>query len=542
MRTLTILFLFCAVFFAEYRHSVGFLHAAEVLPPGVKAVWDMDKAYKETTPTRERISINGLWQWQPALGDGRQQTADGSREAATASPPTENWGYFKVPGSIPMPGFHHWMQKDSQQVYAHPAWQNARLRDVTKMWYQREIEIPANWTGRRILLQADYVNSRAVVYIAELEGSQPTAGRLVGDSRQDDQTHSPDASRLSPTLPPGGRQPTLVGEILYPAGTVDLTEFVAPGKKYLLTLEVTALPLAEVIAHFGDTNAPRQTEATVNRKGLCGDVWLLSEPNGARITDVKIETSVRNEAITVTVALEDAIPFTEYSGRAGATGYFFYVRIYDSNGQQVDEFGSHVQNEELGSISHTRKWKPDKLWDIHTPENMYTIDVELTSHEEQADRSAIGRRYDRFHPIRFGYREFWIDGRDLYLNGTRIWLSCVPLPNAQVGAAFANYEAAKETMLRLKSFGVNFVYTHNYDCNPGSFISFAEILRAADDVGMLVSFAMPHFGHFVWETGDESNGYARIASFLVNEAQNHPSVIFYSMSHNATGYAEDMNP
>ncbi|MCL2711241.1 MAG: hypothetical protein FWE95_10210, partial [Planctomycetaceae bacterium] len=37
-------------------------------------------------------------------------------------------------------------------------------------------------------------------------------------------------------------------------------------------------------------------------------------------------------------------------------------------------------------------------------------------------------------------------------------------------------------------------------------------------------------------------GYARIASFLVNEAQNHPSVIFYSMSHNATGYAEDMNP
>ena len=33
------------------------------LPEGVKAVWDMEKAYRETTPTRERICINGLWRW-----------------------------------------------------------------------------------------------------------------------------------------------------------------------------------------------------------------------------------------------------------------------------------------------------------------------------------------------------------------------------------------------------------------------------------------------------------------------------------------------
>jgi hypothetical protein len=28
----------------------------------------------------------------------------------------------------------------------------------------------------------------------------------------------------------------------------------------------------------------------------------------------------------------------------------------------------------------------------------------------------------------------------------------------------------------------------------------------------------------------------------VRAAQNHPSVVMYSMSHNATGYEEDMNP
>jgi len=39
---------------------------AAPLPEAVKAVWDLGKAYRETTPTRERICINGLWQWQPA--------------------------------------------------------------------------------------------------------------------------------------------------------------------------------------------------------------------------------------------------------------------------------------------------------------------------------------------------------------------------------------------------------------------------------------------------------------------------------------------
>ena len=148
-------------------------------------------------------------------------------------------------------------------------------------------------------------------------------------------------------------------------------------------------------------------------------------------------------------------------------------------------------------------------------------------------------------PLRFGFREFWIDGRDFYLNGTRIFLSAVPLDNAQVGARSATYAgAARESLERLKSFGINFVYTHNYGCEPGSHLSFAEILRAADDVGMLVAFSQPHFSHYDWKapTPTETNGYARHAEFYVRVAQNHPSVVAYSMSHNATGYDEDMNP
>src|SRR5690349_14309549 len=85
---------------------VSFVFGAEaprtILPTGVEVVWDLKKAYHETTPNRERICLNGLWQWEPA-------------EAQAKAVPSTNWGYFKVPGC--WPGITDYMQKDCQTVY-----------------------------------------------------------------------------------------------------------------------------------------------------------------------------------------------------------------------------------------------------------------------------------------------------------------------------------------------------------------------------------------------------------------------------------------
>ena len=97
----------------------------------------MGNAYRETTPTRERVCLNGLWRWQPAT------------ETVTDRVPPGNWGYFKVPGS--WPGITDYMQKDCQTVHAHPAWQDDSLDGVATAWYEREITIPAEWDGRRIV-------------------------------------------------------------------------------------------------------------------------------------------------------------------------------------------------------------------------------------------------------------------------------------------------------------------------------------------------------------------------------------------------------
>jgi arginine utilization protein RocB len=70
------------------------------LPPGVKAVWDLSKAYRETTPTRELICINGLWRLHPAEPKSQRAVAEAVL-ARRRQAPSENWGYFKVPGCWP---------------------------------------------------------------------------------------------------------------------------------------------------------------------------------------------------------------------------------------------------------------------------------------------------------------------------------------------------------------------------------------------------------------------------------------------------------
>ncbi len=447
---------------------------AAPLPTGVRAVWDPVKAHRETTPTRERTCINGLWLFRPA-------------DSRTEPPPAGDWGHFKVPGC--WPGITDYMQKDCQTLFAHPRWRDAKVGELTAAWYEREISVPDGWAGRRIALSADTVNSYAAVF---LDGKK-------------------------------------AGEIRFPAGEVDLTPHCRPGAGHLLTILVVSMPLKAVMASFGDTAAPKNVRGTVARRGLCGDVYLASGPAGARLADVRIETSVAASRITLDVGLEDLAAEGRYRLRAEVTDHGLRIREFTSRPFR----GADLKD---GRISFGENWRPEKLWDIHTPQNVYTLGVSLIDSE--------GNMLDSGHPSVFGFREFAIKGSDFFLNGSRIYLSALPLDNAEVGAAWAGYESAKESLLRLKSIGINFVYTHNYGCAPGTHLSFAESLRAADDVGMLVALSQPHFGQYDWKPSDADrrNGYARHAEFYTRVAGNHPSVVFYSMSHNATGYSEDMNP
>lgn len=474
MKTLMRILLTLPILFSVSIHSAGQLVTTAALPEGVKTEWDITKAFREATPTRERVCINGLWLWQPG-------------KPSDSNPPNEGWGFFKVPGC--WPGITDYMQKDFQTALRHPDWKDARLADISAAWYERTISIPTNWEGRSITLSMDFLNSYAAVFV----DGKPA------------------------------------GEIRFPGGELDLSSFVSPGVRHTLAVQVIAMPLKGALLSYTDSNSARTIQGRVDRRGLCGDLFLTAKPKGPRIENVKLDTSVRRAAITVSSELKDLVENGRYRLRAAIT----------RDGQPIREFQSPIfslSEAREGRFSFSADWKPEALWDIHTATNQFQAAVSLQAED--------GHLLDAQFQVPFGFREFWIQGRDFYLNGSRIFLCAVPLDNAQVGAATATYSAARESFERLKSIGINFVYTHNYGCEPGSHLGFEEILRAADDAGMLVSLSQPHFSHYEWKSddADQTNGYARHAEFYARVAGNHPSVVAYSMSHNATGYEEDMNP
>ncbi|HUS81296.1 MAG TPA: hypothetical protein VM283_08520, partial [Armatimonadota bacterium] len=446
---------------------------AVTLPPGVSAVWDTAKAWRETTPTRQRICINGLWRWQPV-----PQRSDAA--------PTGDWGYVKVPG--PWPGTNYWMHRESQTCYPHPSWEAQNLGQVDMAWYQREISVPVQWAGRRISVSLEYLNSYAAVY---LDGAK-------------------------------------AGELYFPGGEVEITAACRPGVTQLLSLYTVALPLNEEIVSYADAGAGQRSRGRVLRRGLCGDVFLDSAPAGPRIADVAVDSSVRRWEITLDAALE------------GLQGGSYRLRgVISDGGQTVREIESNpfrAADLQAGRFGFASEWHPERLWDLNTPQNQYDLQLWLL---DEANRVL-----DASHTVRFGFRELWIEGRDFYLNGTRLWCCALPLDNAQIGPSAACYEGARESLLRQRAMGTNLMYTHNYDCLPGSHLGFEEILRAADDVGMLISFSLPHVKDYDWRApdADAANGYARHAKYYVRQARNHPSVVMYSMNHNFTGYSQDMDP
>ena len=446
------------------------------LPPGANAVWDMAGAYHEATPTRERICINGLWRFQPA------QTA--------GQPPTDGWGYLKVPAPWPQYRVNAWMADESQTLHRNPAWQKTDLKTVDLAWYEREITIPEGWVGRRITLTAAWVDSYAAVF---LDGKQ-------------------------------------VGELSFPGGELEITPACRPGRKQLLSVFVAAKPRAVKIDAY--VAAPADKRQTIGSfRGLVGDVFLCSTPAGPRIGDVKVATSVRKWQLGVDAVLAGLKPGETYALRGEVLDGARQVVAIESKPFTAADLAD-------GRLTFSTPWHPEKLWDTITPQNQYEVRLSLVD--------GNGASADQFRPVRFGFRELWIDGRDFYLNGTRLYCSTVPLDNGVMSPAASTYERARATFSRLKGFGINLVYTHNYNCVPGVHLDYDEILRAADDEGMLVSFSLPNWIDYDWpwntKDPEKSNGYPQDVEYYIRSAENHPSVVFWSTSHNVMGYSQDENP
>jgi hypothetical protein len=443
------------------------------LPEGSDEPWNMAQAQKVSSATREQICINGLWRFRPML------------EATTENVPAdrEGWGWFKVPGIWP----HGW-NGDAQTLWMSDlVEEKVKTASMDQAWYKRQIEVPAGWAGRRILVDFGMVQTHVRVFV---------------DGKQ-------------------------AGEVWFPGGRLDVSDAVQPGKKQMLAVLLTARPLEKESTSFSAPERVVKTEAHVTLKGLTGDVFLVGEPRENVLGDVHVVTSTRESKITFDTKIA-----------LGAGKRRLKARVLDK-GQVVKEFESEpfeAAQLQQGRHVFSAVWKDAKQWDLDATENMYEVVLTL--------KDADGKVLDESLPAAFGFREFWIDGRTFYLNGRPLHLRALFTTSISSAADKSCLTACERTCQQLKSLGFNSLITSNYSFAPGDVGYMDALFQATDRQGLCASFALPHCKDFNWKMDDpkQQERYRQLCEYLIRRVQNHPSIVLFCMNHNATGYFGDQNP
>lgn len=442
------------------------------LPPGVVARWDAARAFRMETPTRGRLCLNGLWNFHPA-----------GAAFATLPPAGSGWGWLKVPAS--------WAPGSGVQPFGPDLWETEgpyHLSQSLVAWYRRRATAPTSWQGRRIFLAADNVVREALVFVNGQE-----AGRLT-----------------------------------WPDGRVELTDRIVPGEAFEVALRASAIPVAPAEWAGKSAEERRQLAAGVRVRGLCGDVFLESEPRGTRIDSVLAQPSVKGHQLHLRVGLD---------GLRERARYAVAVAVEREGKIEQRWRGMSFGKDDLedGLLTVAFDWPHPSLWDIDRP-ILYDLRVQLL-----ADG---GRLLDEFTPVRFGFRELGIEGRNLTLNGRAVHLRALDFQQPAQDGGLASETACAWALQRLRDLGLNCIYLSTYDLDWGQLRYFDGVLEAADRLGFLMSVTLPHPNRLrnIYQDPQKRADWERIARWVVRKAANHPSVILYAMSHNALGHEGDQNP
>ncbi len=426
----------------------------------------------QLSETRGEIVLNGLWKFMPGQGPAAQ------------APTAEGWGLIPVPGNW---GVGTWKGRLPRLARSGEGEQWKNVEESTQGWYERSVVVPTEWSGRTVILAIARVSTDAVV---ELNGVK-------------------------------------CGQIAWPRGEVDVTKAVKFSEPNTLRVRVLATTTADTVPNFMGTVDSQVTfqKATLDSRGITGDVVLSSQPSGAHISDVFVQTSTRKKQLAVSV---------ELSALQQDGAVQLEAQLFDEKGMLEKSFtqtGIAVKAGAAQTVSAAWPWANPRLWDVKQP-NLYTLKLRV---------NGAGVR-DQWSE-EFGFREVWSEGRDLYLNGTLLRLR----PTSSISSGGMDAIAAS-SLDSAREAGFNFFELWPNDTwERGSFDTRADILRAADRKGFLVAASLPSMTSFIidlktWRSiWNEDNRRLFEARALADmrRLRNHPSAIMWSTTANFFGGPND---
>jgi beta-galactosidase len=247
---------------------------------------------------------------------------------------------------------------------------------------------------------------------------------------------------------------------------------------------------------------------TVLTKGIIDNVFLLSFPSGNKIKNVFINPSFRKKEIEVEIEVEKNEKLD------------FSLKFYDYKSRKLEKEFKGIINSEKTNAKF--KWENPKLWSLENP-NLYNFVLEISKN---------GKIVDKTLPSIFGFKEFWIEDGDFYLNGKVLKLksdSNVPFTMYSLGSSnrmgvIGNEEYIRNIVRGWKNLGLN-----SFHVFITEFLNPDIIFRVCDEEGYYIQVYMPSFSEYYQFLEDEEiKKYIEDAiGGFVRRIRQHPSLLFY---------------
>jgi hypothetical protein len=327
------------------------------------------------TQTRKEISLNGKWDFQPIYGPYNQQKTkpygiEATETAADLPAPTAD-GWDKVPFKVPSA----WNANDVFPSYPEK-WKTAQMG-----WLKRKFTVPADWNGKRIIIHFKAVNGDSKIILN---------GEQVG-------------ANFDQTLP----------------FDVDITNKVKKGEANELMVGLRAHSLFDWQGAYGSITAPPGGSRWY---GIWQDVSVIATPN-VYVDNVYVNPKVSANTLAIQVTLKN----TTSQSQTVTIGSDIaeWVNLAGKDSVSAPEVKWRLGNKAItiapvqatipagGETVVNLQARVDgklKFWDFDNP-NLYGAVVSMTDNSGRA----LDIKYERF-----GWREFKINGKDVYLNGKKI--------------------------------------------------------------------------------------------------------------------------
>ena len=457
--------------YAKYKEEAHATFMPYASTAALKADVNYHKPWLTPENNTEYQSLNGTWKFK--FNSGSNGTP-GSHDYYSETLNDSGWDDIKVPLSWEMANY-------GKPVYTNvgypfypdyaPSANYGRSGLYTNVhnatgFYRRTMNIPADWSDKRIFLHFDGAYSAIVVWVN---------GNFVGYS----QSSNTDAE-------------------------FDLTGFVSTGDNQL-----------SVCVYRWCDGSYLEGQDMWHLSGIHRDVYLVATPK-TFVSDHVITFSASNTAAT---AGSMSVALTMDNRDGGSATKTVHVTLLDNDDNEI---ASGSATFSMSSATTTTKTvtlsglSGLKAWSCEEP-NLYTVLI------SQKDASGIE---EMAFSTRYGFRNITQSGNTVLINGQRVYFKGV---NTQDTDPLTGRAIRLETMLRdvelMKQANINTVRTSHYPRQPKMYAMFdAYGLYCMDEADVECHGLQSLSSNSTWRNAMNDRTVR-----MVKRDRNHPSVIFWSL-------------